>query len=71
LGHVAGHDILTALSIQRDSWDGADFVRTRQLVGGRSGLIAPWPLILVSQPCYQALKKGAYKGFVPEVVHVV
>jgi hypothetical protein len=71
LGHVAGHNILSELSVRRDSWHGADLLRTRQVIGGRACLIAPWPLILVSQRCFASLRKGGFKGFVPEVVHLV
>ena len=71
LGHVAGLRILSELHMSRSSWDGSDFVRTKQLVGRRGGLLVPYPLLLVSRRCYHLLREGGFKGFSPEVAHVV
>jgi hypothetical protein len=71
LGHVAGHAIVSELCVTRVSWDGSDFNRTKQLVGHRLGLLAPHPLITVSQRGFQSLRRAGIKGFAPEVVHLV
>ncbi len=40
-GQVMGNGVVSELCIERNSWDGGDFVRTRDLVGVRRGLVAP------------------------------
>jgi len=69
-GHVMGNGVVSELYIERRSWDGSDFVRTRDLVGVRRGLAAPYPLLLVSQRCWRLLNERKLKGFAPEVVHL-
>lgn len=70
-GHVVGHAALSELYIGRESWDGSDFVRTRDPVGVRRGLLAPYPLLLVSRRAWQLLRSSGMKGFTPEVAHLV
>jgi len=70
-GHVAGQRILTELFIDRRSWDGSDWNRTNDLVGARRGLVAPYPLIVVSQRCWTLLRQKGFTGFDVEVAHVV
>jgi hypothetical protein len=69
-GHVAGHALLSELFVSRSSWDGSDINATRQLVGNRSGLLAPNPLVVVSQRCFSRLRDARIKGFEAEVVYL-
>lgn len=69
-GHAMGNSVVSELYVDRNSWDGSDFVRTRDLVGLRRGLVAPHPLLLVSQRCWRLLKERKFKGFIPEVVNL-
>jgi hypothetical protein len=70
-GHVMGNRVVSELYVERNSWDGSDFVRTRDLVGVKQGLAAPYPLLLVSQKCWGLLKERKFKGFIPEVVNLL
>jgi hypothetical protein len=70
LGHIAGLNVLSELTIARSSWTGADLVATRQLIGRRVGLLVPSPLYLVSQRLYQRLVAEGIKGFTFEVAHL-
>lgn len=70
LGHTMGLNILSELSIGRDSWDGADIAVTRQYVGSRQGVLVPSPLIVVSPRLRQLLIKHDIKGFKTEVVYL-
>lgn len=69
-GHVAGHAILSELFVERASWDGSDFNATAQLVGNRLGLLAPNPLLVVSQRCFRQMAGAGIKGFDAEIVHL-
>jgi hypothetical protein len=73
LGHTAGLNLLTELTLARSSWTGADFVATRHLTGKRSpsgGVLVPAPDYLVSQRLYQRLVAEDIKGFRFEVAHL-
>lgn len=69
-GHTIGLNILSELSIYRDSWDGSDIVATRQLLGVNRGLLRTYPLLLISQRLYGLMKQAACKGFTVEVVNL-
>jgi hypothetical protein len=70
LGHIAGLNVLSELTIARSSWSGADLVATRQLIGRRVGYLVPSPCYLVSQRLYQRLVAEGIKGFTFEVAHL-
>lgn len=70
LGHTAGLNVLSELTIARASWTGADLVATRQLIGRRVGYLVPSPCYLVSQRLYQRLVAEGIKGFTFEVAHL-
>ncbi len=69
--HVVGLNILSELSIKRDSWDGVDIAMTRQTVGNRQGVLVPAPLIIVSPRLRQLLAENDIKGFKTEVAYLV
>lgn len=70
-GHVAGLNILSELSIERGSWNGADIAVTRQAVGYRQGVLVPSPLIVVSPRLRRLLLEHDVKGFETEVAYLV
>ncbi len=70
-GHTVGLNILSELSIYRDSWDGNDIVATKELFGVNRGLLRTYPLLMVSQRLYRLLMKENFKGFTVEVVSLV
>ncbi len=70
-GHTIGLDILSELSIIKDSWDGSDIAVTKELLGVNRGLLRTYPLLVVSQRLYQLMKNMKCKGFSVEVVHLI
>lgn len=74
LGHVAGLNILSELSMKREDWDGADLCATKQWVGYRSrngGVFRPYPLLLISQKLRRVLGALKARGFELEVAHLL
>lgn len=71
LGHVAGLNILSELSIERGSCKGMDIAVTRQSVGNRQGMLVPRPLIVISPRLRQLLIEHEIKGFKTEVAYLV
>jgi hypothetical protein len=74
LGHVAGLNILSELSVVREDWDGADLCATKQWLGYRGldgGVLRPSPLLLVSQRLRRLLVESRARGFTLEVAHLV
>ena len=57
--------------MRRDSWDGSDFVATRELVSVRRGDLMPAPILSLSQRAYAALRGARIKGVAWEVVHLM
>jgi len=70
LGHTAGLNILSELSVGRDSWHGADMTVTRQYVGHRQGVLVPSPLIVISPRLRRLLIEHDIKGFKTEVAYL-
>lgn len=70
-GHVAGLNVLSELSVNRDSWGGADIAVTRQAVGDRQGVLVPFQLIVISPRLRQLLIEHNIKGFKTEVAYLV
>jgi hypothetical protein len=74
LGHVAGLNILSELSVKREDWDGSDVCATKQWVGYRSrngGVFRPNPLLLVSQKLRRVLGELKARGYELEVAHLL
>jgi hypothetical protein len=74
LGHTAGLNILSELSVLRAEWDGADLCAARPLLGYRSrngGVLRPYPMLLISQRLRRLLVELKAKGFELEVAHLV
>jgi hypothetical protein len=70
-GHVAGLNLVSEVTVARDSWDGSDMVASRQLVGMRKGLLRPRPLLFVSQRLWEVMRRAELKGFDLEPVRLV
>jgi hypothetical protein len=70
-GHTIGLDILSELSIDRDSWDGSDLAATKELFGVNRGLLRTYPLLVISQRLYRLIKEMSCKGTKVEVVKLV
>ncbi|MGB8213728.1 MAG: hypothetical protein WCE68_09245 [Anaerolineales bacterium] len=70
-GHTIGLNILSELSINKDSWDGSDLAETKQLLGVNRGLLRTYPLLVISQKLYRLMKGMNCKGFDVEVVRLV
>jgi hypothetical protein len=69
-GHVAGLNVLSEVSIERESWDGSDFAKTRQLVGVSSGVLTPVPILLASPKAADAIRDAGVKGCTFEVAYL-
>lgn len=67
-GHVLGLNRHSELFVRRQDWDGSDFVTTSELLGRRSGILMPAPLVLVSQKVRQLLESIKAKGYALGVV---
>jgi hypothetical protein len=70
-GHVIGLNLLSEVSVSRDTYDGSDIVCTSNLIGHRMGLLVPWPCLLISPRFYQLLKNEKIKGYKAEIAHLV
>lgn len=62
LGHTRGLNLLSDATVDRRSWDGSDIVQSRELVGERSGLLVPSPLLFVSTKVWQLYRQHRFKG---------
>jgi hypothetical protein len=65
--HVIGLNLLSQVTVQGTTWDGADIVRSRGLVGRRGGLFNPRHLLFTSPRLRNLLSENAVKGWTSEV----
>lgn len=70
LGHVIGLNLLSELTVSRRDRPKTDFAITRQYIGVRRGLLAPAPLIVVSQRVREVIERNHIKGCRLEVAHL-
>lgn len=70
LGHVLGLNLLSEVTVERRSLAKVDVMMTRQLVGVRSGLLRPEPLLLVSPNARRSFDEAEVKGLSIEVAHL-
>ena len=71
LGHVAGLNLLSEVSVRREHQPETDFAITHEHVGDRRGVLRPAPLLLVTQRVRTALIEHEIKGYDLEVVHLI
>lgn len=70
-GPVVGLQLLSELYLTRAEWDGSDFVRTREYIGVRRGLLNPHQIVAVSQRARMIIESTRPKGIAFEVAHLV
>jgi hypothetical protein len=71
LKHVAGLNRISELWVKRAGHDGSDWVRTRQLIGVRRGVLRPEEQLLISPRLYRLLLELKAKRFEVEVAYWV
>jgi len=69
LRHVAGLNRLSELWVRHAGTDGSDWIRTRQLIGTRRGVLRPEAQLLISPRLYRLLVSLKAKRFEIEVAH--
>ncbi|MBL8192045.1 MAG: hypothetical protein JNK38_28800 [Acidobacteria bacterium] len=75
-GDLLGLNLISEVSLKRDSYNGEDIFSSKQFVGTRRGLIRPQRLIFISQKLWRVveeerLKGERIKGVSFEVAHLV
>lgn len=71
LGHTIGLNLISEIFVRAEDWNGADFVRSREYVGVRRGLLVPRPLLLVSAKMRDVLTRSTLSGWDVEPAHLV
>ena len=71
LKHVVGLNRLSELWVKRAGHDGSDWVRTRQRIGVRRGVLRPEEQLLISPRLHRLLGKLKARRFEVEVAHWV
>lgn len=61
-GDLLGLNLISEVSLKRDSYNGADIFASKQFVGTRRGLIRPRRLIFISQKLWRVLEEERLKG---------
>ncbi len=69
LKHVLGLNRLSELWVKRADHDGSDWVRTRQLIGTRRGVLRPEEHMLISPRLFRLLLELKIKRFEVEAAH--
>jgi hypothetical protein len=67
-GENIGLNVLSEVSVVRESWDGSDFVVSKQTVGSFQGLLRPRRLIMISKRVFDAIPSKMQKGLDFEVI---
>ena len=70
-GHVAGLNIISEVTVLRQSIPDADIMATRQLFGVHRGILRPRPFILLSPKAWKAIDEAKLGGLTVEVAHLV
>ncbi len=70
-GDVAGLNLLSEVTVKKESLADADIMATRQMVGVRRGLLRPRPLLLLSPNAWRTVKEAGMRGLVIEVAHLL
>ncbi len=71
LGHVLGLNLLSEISVARDSWDESNVACTSNMVGVRRGVLVPRPMLLISPRFYRLLRDEKIKGYNCDVAYLV
>jgi hypothetical protein len=70
-GHVAGLNLVSEVYVPRKEWDGSDILCTSTMVGLRSGVLRPTPILLVTPRVVRLLQENDVKGYRIERAHFV
>ena len=68
---LRGLNLLSEVSVFRNSYQGQDFVVTEDWIGQRIGLLVPGHVTLISRRAAEVLRIHGAKGFKLEVAHLV
>lgn len=71
LGHTAGINPLTELFLNREDYDGSDFVQSKQHVGIWRGYYRPYPLIFISPRVRKLFVEYKIRGWRTEIAHLM
>lgn len=66
-GDVVGMSLISEARVRRRSYAGDDLVQTNELVGVRSGLLRPRPVVFLSPKAWATFGKASLRGFSVEV----
>ena len=67
-GENIGLNVMSEVTVVRDSWDGSDFVVSKQTVGSLQGLLRPRRLLMVSKRVFDAMPSRMRRGLDFEVI---
>jgi len=70
-GDLIGLNLLSEVSISKETRGTADFIASRQFVGTRRGLLRPGRVILISPRVRELLKKEKVRAVEMEIAHLV
>ncbi|RJP24976.1 MAG: hypothetical protein C4520_03085 [Candidatus Abyssobacteria bacterium SURF_5] len=70
-GHVLGLNLLSELTVSRESYEGRDFAVTNLGFGCKRGLLRPERRLVISQRAWNCLLRDKVRGFTVEIVHLV
>ena len=70
-GDLLGLNLISEVSLKRDSYNGADIFSSKQFVGTRRGLFRPRRLIFISQKLRHFFEEKKLRGFGCEVAYLI
>lgn len=68
--HVVGLNLLSEVTVTRESLSEADVMATRQMVGDRRGLLRPRPILLITRKAWRMIETAKLKGLTIEIAHI-
>lgn len=67
---TAGLALISEVWVDRKSWTGDDFVRSREFVGYKRGLLRPAPLLFLSPRIWRLFQEHKVRGFRAEIAYL-
>lgn len=68
--HVVGLNLLSEVTVTRESLGEADLMATKQMVGVRTGLLRPRPILLITRKAWLVIETAKLKGLTVEIAHI-
>jgi len=68
--HVLGLNLISEITVSRNSWNSGDMLTTKQAFGWKQGLLMPERPLILSQNAWDCLCNAEIKGYSVEVVHM-